>query len=283
MSGDERPHGVRRPLRLPVGVVLLVVASACGTASDGSASPSTDAATTTSEVADDSDVDPALLMGRSFVSTSSDRDDLLSPAALRISFADGQLTMQAGCNTMFGSVMVEGGQLLVGVLGTTEIGCADDLMRQDGAIAGFIESRPDVDLDGDRLVLSTAQGTLTFTDREVADPDRPLVGTMWTADTLMSNDAVSTLPQGATATLAIADDIAAVSTGCNSGSAPVTITGDVITFGPMTLTEIGCEGDAAALEQIVISSLSGELTFTIDARRLTLTRADGSGLGLSAA
>ncbi len=191
--------------------------------------------------------------------------------------------MQASCNTMFGSVTFEGGKLLVGVLGTTEIGCVDDLMRQDGAIAGFIESRPDVDLDGDRLVLSTAQGTLTFTDREVADPDRPLVGTSWTADTLIAGDAVSTLPTGATATLAIADGLAAVSTGCNSGSAPVTITGDTIAFGPMTLTEIACEGDAATLEQIVISALSGELTFAIDAGRLTLTRADGSGLGFSAA
>ncbi len=126
---------------LGAGLVLIaIIAPACGSTSDGSTTPSTDGATTTSEVADGSDVDPALPMGRAFVSTSSDRDDLLSPAALRISFADGQLTMQASCNTMFGSVTFEGGKLLVGVLGTTEIGCVDDLMRQDGAIAGFIES-----------------------------------------------------------------------------------------------------------------------------------------------
>ena len=166
---------------------------------------------------------------------------------------------------------------------TTDMACDQPRMDQDAAMAAFVASSPDVTLLDDVLTLSSADITLTLTDREVADPDRPLVGTSWTADTLIAGDAVSTLPTGATATLAVADGLAAVSTGCNSGSAPVTITYDTITFGPMTLTEIACEGDAAALEQIVISALSGELTFTIDARRLTLTRADGSGLGLSAA
>jgi heat shock protein HslJ len=263
-----------------LALAALVALPACGDAVDETASSTTGLAVTPS-ASTSTEVDPASLMGRAFVSTSSTRYDLVQPAAIHLSFAEGRLTMQAGCNTIFGTVAVEGGVLLVDEVGTTEIGCDEATATQDGALAGFIQSRPDITVDDDRLVLSTPQGTLTFTDREVTDPDRPLLGTLWTADTLLDADTASTLPLGATATLSIAEGIAAVHTGCNSGTAPVTIVDATLSFGPLTTTQIGCEGDAAELERIVVSMLSGDLTVAIDAGRLTLTHPDGTGLGFT--
>jgi heat shock protein HslJ len=228
--------------------------------------------------------DASMLMGREFLVTAASGLTLVPDTVVRLTFTDEQLGISAGCNSMGTTWSIDQGRLTTGTdMGSTAMACDQPRMDQDAAIASFIVSSPEATLVDDTLTLATADITLTLTDREVADPDRPLVGIVWIADTLMTDDAVSTLPQGATATLTIADGIAAVSTGCNSGSAPVTITGDVITFGPMTLTEIGCEGDAAALEQIVVSTLRGELTVTIEAGRLTLVDADGSGLGFTAA
>ena len=291
MSGDERPHGVRRPLshplRHPLGLTLLVVMSACGTASDSAAIPTSPSATlepAASSTTSGTAITTSMLMGRDFLVTAASGLTLLPDIVVRLTFTDEQLGISAGCNSMGTTWSIEDGQLTVGNdMGSTAMACDQPRMDQDAAMAAFVASSPSVTLLDDTLTLATAAITLTLTDREVADPDRPLAGTSWVADTLMTSDAFSTLPQGATATLAIADGLAAVSTGCNSGSAPVTITGDVLTFGPMTLTEIGCEGDAAALEQIVVSTLRGELTVTIEAGWMTLVHADGSGLRFTAA
>lgn len=287
MPGDERPHGVRHPLRHPLALTLLLVASACGTTSDGTSTPPSTStppepvptSTTTGAI-----TDASLLIGREFLVTAASGLTLLPDIVVRLTFTDQQLGISAGCNSMGTGWSIDRGRLIAGAdMITTDMACEASRMDQDAAMAAFVASSPEATLLDDTLTLTTADITLTLTDREVADPDRPLAGTSWVADTLMTDDAFSTLPQGATATLAIADGLAAVSTGCNSGSAPVTITGDVITFGPMTLTEIGCDGDAAALEQIVVSTLRGDLTVTIEAGSMTLVHADGSGLRFTAA
>ncbi len=47
------------------------------------------------------------LDGREFVSTQVDGHDLVADSTIRISFEDGSLSINAGCNTMFGAYTVE--------------------------------------------------------------------------------------------------------------------------------------------------------------------------------
>jgi heat shock protein HslJ len=113
--------------------------------------------------------------------------------------------------------------------------------------------------------------------------DAPLTGTKWTLESIVANDAVSSLPTGVTPpTLDIADDgTVTFSTGCNSGGGSVVI-GDfdgegVLDFGVMRVTLMACEGDGAPVEASVLAVLDGEVEVSIDGQVLTLTNG-GQGL-----
>lgn len=264
--------------RLGAATVLsLVLLAGCG--SEGGDPADTAAPATSGSTFD--------LAGRTFLVTAATGLTLVPDTTVQLSFTHDQmgdqLGISAGCNSMGVGWSLDGNRLVLDdEMASTAMACEQPLMDQDAAIAAFVQASPTVALDGATLTLATPDITLTLTDREVADPDRPLEGTVWTADTLITRDTVSTLPLGATATFTIADGQAAVHTGCNAGSAPVTVTGDTISFGPIALTKVACEGDAAALEQIIVSALSGDLTVAIEAGHLTLTHDDGTGLGFTA-
>ncbi len=71
--------------------------------------------------------------------------------------------------------------------------------------------------------------------------------------------------------LAYADGRVSISTGCNSGSAEVEVTDDTITFGPMALTRMACEGDVMEFETAVVQMLDGPLEYTLESDDLTLS------------
>ena len=119
-------------------------------------------------------------------------------------------------------------------------------------------------------------------DREVADPDRPLAGTRWTADTIIDKDSVSSVAHDAPAELVIdAAGTFVATTGCAGGqlSGTVAVDGDQVTF---TVTdEQPCTGEQNPLDDAVRSTVDGTRTYEITAGRLTLLADDGTGLGLS--
>jgi heat shock protein HslJ len=104
-----------------------------------------------------------------------------------------------------------------------------------------LTSKPTVAVDGDTLTITADGATVTLVDKEVADPDRPLEGTTWTAESLISAQAVSSIPAGVrTPTLRLEGGNVAVDTGCNTGRGSYTVVGDAITFGPIATTRMAC-------------------------------------------
>jgi heat shock protein HslJ len=249
-----------------LAAALLVVACAAGAPSPPTGSPG--------------DGGPATLDGRTFLSTGVTGRVLVPGSQVRLSFEDGRVGASAGCNTMSGSYVVDGGRLAVDALATTEMACDPALMDQDTWLAGFLDGATVV-LAGDQLTLARDGATLTLLDREVADPDRPLVGTRWVVDGLVSGDAVSSVPAGVVATLVFSDGAVAVEAGCNSGGGTADIGETTVTFGPIALTEMACGADAMAVEQAVTAALAGTATYEIEADVLTLN-AGGVGLLLRA-
>jgi heat shock protein HslJ len=219
--------------------------------------------------------------GRTFLSTAIAGRALVPGSQVRLSFEDGRVAAQAGCNSMSGSYAVDGGRLAVGALAMTEMGCDPALMDQDAWLGEFLDGAT-IALAGDTLTLARDGVTLTLLDREVADPDRPLVGTRWVVDGLVSGDAVSSVPGGVIAALVFSDGEVAVEAGCNSGGGPAEVDDATITFGPIALTEMACGPDAMAVEQVVTAVLAGTADYAIEADVLTL-RGAGSGLLLRAA
>ncbi len=83
---------------------------------------------------------PASLESRTFLSTHVQGHDLVAGTHVRLSFKDGQVRINAGCNLMSGAYQIVNGRLVV----------------------------------GDTLTLRNGDITMTLKDREVVDPDRPL-------------------------------------------------------------------------------------------------------------
>lgn len=273
---------VRRSRRTLLGLALAatLALSACGddttdpTATDPAATePATDP-TTEPTVPDTTDQSASTLDGRSFLSTSATGFDLVAGSVVRLTFSDGVIGVQAACNSMGGDYTLDsldGGTLVVGPMSTTEMACDQPLMDQDTRLAELLSGSPTVTLDGDTLTIDSGTASITFLDREVADPDRPLEGTTWTLDGIVTGDAISSVPAGVTATVTIVDGRAQVAAGCNTGGAATTIGDGTIEFGPMALTKMACAPEAMEVETAVTSVLSGRTMFTIEAGRLTIT------------
>ncbi len=226
--------------------------------------------------------------GRTFLSTaiveSGQPKALVEGTRIRLGFdEEGHVSAHAGCNHMGGSGRLDAGKLVVGDLATTEMGCPGGLHQQDEWIADFLTSGPAMALSGDELTLTGATATITLLDREVADPDRQLVGTAWIIDTIITGDAVSSVPSDAPAVFSIDSSGAfQATTGCAGGEVrgQAQLAGDRVI---LTVTEeLPCAGARNGLDEAVRATLQGELTYEITAARLTLTGPDGAGLGMQA-
>jgi len=259
----HRPGTVRSISAALVLVAIVATVSACSAVGGGSPSPA------------------AQLDGRTFLSTSVTGRDLVPGTTVRLSFKDGQLGIEAGCNHMSEPYSVDDGRVRIGSMMTTDMGCDPMLMDQDTWVGQFVGGST-VALDANALTLTNGGVTMKLTDRVLADPDRPLVGTRWVVDGIVSGDAVSSLPAGVVAGLTFEPDRVAVETGCNSGGGSVTIEATTFTVGPLALTKKACVPETAAVESAVVATLSGKVAYTIVADRLTLTNGT-SGLTLQAA
>ncbi|WP_405979613.1 META domain-containing protein [Streptomyces sp. NBC_00158] len=105
-------------------------------------------------------------------------------------------------------------------------------------------------------------------------PDAPLTATAWTVRTV----AGTTAPGDREARFTLTHEgQASGSLGCNRFSAPVTVDGATVAFGPLTSTRMACEGPAGEVERALTALFgSGPLTWKIQGTALTLTAPDGS-------
>ncbi len=213
-----------------------------------------------------------------YVSTSVQGHDLVAGSKVTLTFKDGQLTANAGCNTMGGQAAVVGdGTLQVNSMASTEMGCAADLMAQDAWLAAFLPGAK-ADVSPQAMTLSKGVVTLSLVARQ--STSLPLEGTTWTVDGLVGGDSVSSVPAGVTATLVIRGREAQIYTGCNSGSIVVTVAEGTITFSPVSMTAMGCTDGAKPVEQAVLAVMEGVQPYRIDGGSLTIGASGKAGLTL---
>lgn len=252
----------RRPgamTRLPLsflGLAAAVLLAACSTAAAPSPSPAS-----------------ASLDGHTYLSTGAQGVTLVPGTQIRLAFDDGNLTAQAGCNTMGGTYTVSGARITTTQMFMTEMGCDEPRMHQDEWLAQFL-GEVTYTLEGDTLTLTNGPIQLTLLDEEVATPDPPLGGTRWILDGIISGNAVSGVPVGVTASIRISGDNVEVEAGCNQGGGTVEVAPGSLTFGPIGLTKMACEAGPMSVKSAVVTALSGGVEYAIDADGLTLTRGD---------
>lgn len=274
-------------LTLSIGLV------ACTTAAPG-ASPSPSPAPSNPPTAGPpsptppNSTQPAGLNGRQFLAVSikvGGNDQPLVPGSrISIDFNNGNLGASAGCNQLFGTYTVDGNKLTVTQMGGTEMACEEPLMAQEAWLSTFLSSGLTFALDGDDLVLTSGDAVMTLLDRSVAEPDQTLEEITWGLSSIVTGDAVASVPVGVSATFLFhADGTVEIFSGCNRGGGTYAIEGDKMRFGEIVMTRMACAGAGDQVEQAVIAVLnSPEITWSIDAATLTLTAGD-NGLIFSAA
>ncbi len=222
------------------------------------------------------------LDARVFLSHSVEGRTLVPGTRIRLTFRDGRVGAQLGCNSLGAGyeIVNERLRLAPGGMSTTDIGCDPPLHAQDEWFAEFLGSRPLVALDRSRMTLSSTSTVLEFFDRRVADPDRPLIGTPWRVDTVFNGDVASSVPTTGEVTLLFRDDATLVVTaaGCTAATVgyEVARSGESLQFGDFVVDDIGCPEPWDAALRVLRKSLVG---YSIEADRLTL---DAGDLGLGA-
>jgi heat shock protein HslJ len=220
------------------------------------------------------------IAGVSLADALVDRDFLLDSAegyapvpgtTISVGFSDEGFGFYAGCNSYFGPYTLCGDKLCIEGLGGTEIGCDAARSAQDAWLTEFFTSEPQMGLQGNTLTFVSAEATLVFLDRVVANPDRPLTGRIWTVDTIIDGGAASNVPVSDPATLEFREDgTLDVFSGCNDMGFTYEVVGAAITFSLVGSTRLACEGSAGALSAHVGQVLTGTATYAIEAQRLTL-------------
>lgn len=220
------------------------------------------------------------LSGKRFVSTEVTGGEIVEDSEITMSFDDGSVSVNAGCNTMNGGFEIADGTLVTAQFASTMMACDEPLMEQDGWLSDFLSASPTIALDGSTLTLGGDGTTITLEEIESA----PLIGTTWLVTGTVATQAVSSVPVGSTASITIADNgTVAVDTGCNGGSGSVEVTDTTLTFGPIATTRRACVDELNALEASVLNVLQGDVTYEIEDDSLSLRSSEGDiGLELTA-
>lgn len=232
---------------------------------------------------------PPGLDGRTFVASSWTVDDRSVKAAagthLALSVAGDRLSANAGCNDMSGAAVVTNGRLSVGDLMSTEMACADAIMRQEQWYAALLSGEPSLSIDGSSVMLSDGRSTVVLQQQQ-APPDAALVGTRWRITSLVegagADASVSSVPVGAQVWLELSPDgRLTASTGCRSLDGSYDVRGGRLDVDLSLYEQFRCLGPTGAVDDHVLPTLGGDPTYSIDGDQLTL-RTDDLGLVLTA-
>lgn len=99
------------------------------------------------------------LDGKTFTSTEVTGHDLVADSTIRLTFDDGNMSANAGCNTMSADYELDDGTLRwTGAVASTVMGCTGGLAEQDQWLTELLTDGVDAELD---------DTTLTLTDGDV--------------------------------------------------------------------------------------------------------------------
>ncbi len=277
-----RPTAPRRSsIVIGLALVVLLGASACG--SEGPASVGSGAGSIAGVPTQ------ALLDGRTFLSQSVTESGVARPLALggpiTLTFEGDVVRADAGCNTSGGHFTLDGDRFSVGVLDSTAMACEGaGLMDQDTWFGSLLTAGGTLALDGDQLTMTSGDTVIVLLDREAADPDRPLVGTTWTLETILDGQTqtASSVPAGVTATLSIPDSGTISWTACNTSSGRLeSIEASTLTIGQVSSTLKGCSEASGKVDAAMAAVLSGTVSYQIEGPVLHV-RNGSSGLDFRA-
>ncbi len=192
-------------------------------------------------------------------------------------FEGGQLALDTGCNTGSGGYTVAGTDITIGPIATTRRACLDDASADvEQAMLTVLTGTVASEIEADVLTLTNgANGLGLRAAPEGGITPEGLEGTPWLLDSIVTGSTTTAVASGVRRpTLQLDAGTMTVDTGCNTGSGSYTVAGDQITFGPLAMTLIACEGVTNDVEQAQLAVLTGTATAAVTDGVLTLTNGD---------
>lgn len=106
------------------------------------------------------------LDGTMFVSTSVEGHDLVENTSVSLTFEDGNMSANAGCNTMAAGYEVDDGTLRwTGEVASTLMGCVDDVAAQDQWLTELLTDGVEAEQDGETLTLTDGDLEITLEEQ----------------------------------------------------------------------------------------------------------------------
>ena len=218
------------------------------------------------------------LNGKSYELTSAEGYTLLEDTTFILHFnvadnGDTYLSASAGCNSMEGRYTLDDDVLLIEEMATTDMWCSDELNVQEGWLYSFLNSEPTVAQSGEKLTMVNEDSTLTFLDQDFATPDLPLTAGTWTVDTLIADNAMTTVNLDEFPVMWFAEDgSVGFSSACTELEGEYEISGDTLTLSNVMLTLIECNDESVSYfdQEIYEFLVDGDFSFSIEAERLTI-------------
>ena len=236
-------------------------------------------------VVDKSMVESAPLEGtqwemESYSNADQELVSLLPGTRVTALFEDGNLNGTAGCNRYFGGYEVDGDNISLGPLGSTQMFCGqpEGVMDQEFQYLGAIQTAASYQIVADRLELLDASGetAATFNAAEpVTLEDRP-----WEVISYNNGkEAVVSVTIGTQLTAEFANGMVSGSAGCNNYNAAYELEGDSgIGIGPAATTRKLCAEPEGIMEQemLFLAALQSAVEYRIDGDRVDMFDASGA-------
>lgn len=193
---------------------------------------------------------------------------------------DSLVTGSAGCNGYSGSYSVSGAAIGITSIASTLMACTEPqgIMEQEGRYLDLLGSAAAFRMEGDRLILSDAEGRPILTYKRTAAPETvQLERPTWELRSYSSNGTMVPVINGTTVTATFENGSVGGSAGCNSYGGDYTVDGSALTIGTLFRTEMYCLEPAGIMEQEdrYLDLLGTATGYRIEGDMLTIT--DGSG------
>ena len=188
-------------------------------------------------------------------------------------FESGRLTGFAGCNNFSGSYTLDGGQLTIGPVASTQMACLGPGSTVENAFHSALTGTLRYTVEGDELSATTATGdTLRFR----REPPPQLAGVNWKVTSFNNNrHAVVGVLGESNITLSFADGQVSGSAGCNNFHGKYSTEGSKLQVGPLATTRRACDEPLMTQEREFLAALASAVTWSIDGNVLDMHRADG--------
>lgn len=205
---------------------------------------------------------------------------LLDSHPITMDIEGNQVSGTASCNGYSGTFDIDGSEVTIGPLATTQMACFPEETMQAETMFGEAMTRVDTATLDEELTLSGDGVELVFEALQPI-PDAELTNTVWQLDGLISNDAVSTPVLGTNATIEFYTDGSMLGdTGCRPFSGQYTVSGDEVTVTGITSDGHECEPDVADQDELFLAVIENGFHVEIEGDRLTTTSETNDDLGL---